>query len=161
MLKSFRIAETTPYVGLLHKKQRSALCLRVKIRLSAHNSQTVYVHPIIFSRLQDWSYKQLEGMEHIRRKHEEGQPYFYFLGQIPGGIRKGRKKGLEPVLDDEQRRMLSVWSQQFWSLHGFQSRIVSPSLPGGEKWRQIHGCLRAKVLEDDCSFCRVLRGAAW
>lgn len=63
------------------------------VSLLAHNSSTVYVHPITLSHLPDWWCKQLEGMEHIRTEHGEGLPYFYFARLGPkwkkkGGIKK-------------------------------------------------------------------------
>lgn len=89
------------------------------VSLSAHNSTTVYVHPITFGHLLDWWYKQLEGMEHIKTKHGESQPYFYFPWLNPRWETEKGKKGLEPVLDDEQRSF-------FWNgLSSFGCFMVS------------------------------------
>lgn len=124
------------------------------VSLLAHNTSTVYVHPITLSHLPDWWCKQLEGMEHIRTEHGEGQPYFYFPWLSPKW-KKGRKKRFGACFGRRTKEPPLVWSRQFWSLHGFQSPTVFPRGPRGEKWRQIRGCIHAKILEDDCSFCHV------
>lgn len=41
-------------------------------------------------------------MEHIRTEHAEDQPYFYFPRLGP----RWEKKGLEPILEEEQRGLL-------------------------------------------------------
>lgn len=108
--------------------------------LSAHNSSAVYVHPITFSHLSDWWCKQLEGMEHIRTEHGEGQPCFYFPRLGPKWKKKGgKKKKVGACFGRGTKELPLVWSRQFWSLHGFQSPTVFPRGPRGEKWRQIHG----------------------
>lgn len=91
--------------------------------LSAHNSSAVYVHPITFSHLSDWWCKQLEGMEHIRTEHGEGQPCFYFPRLDPKWKKKEeKKKRLEPVLEEEQRNFL-------WYGRGSFGRFMAFNLP--------------------------------
>ena len=110
------------------------------VSLLAHNSSTVYVHPITFSHLPDWWCKQLEGMEHIRTEHGEGQPCFYFPRLGPKWKKKRRKKKkVGACFGRGTKELPLVWLRQFWSLHGFQSPTVFPRGPRGEKWRQIHG----------------------
>lgn len=109
------------------------------VSLLAHNSRTVYVHPITLSHLPDWWCKQLEGMEHIRTEHGEGQPYFYFPRLGPKWKKKRKKKRFGACFGRGTKELPLVWSRQFWSLHGFQSPTVFPRGPRGEKWRQIHG----------------------
>ena len=93
------------------------------VSLLAHNSSTVYVHPITFSHLPDWWCKQLEGMEHIRTEHGEGQPCFYFPRLGPKWKKKGgKKKRLEPVLEEEQRNFL-------WYGWGSFGRFMAFNLP--------------------------------
>lgn len=166
MQKSFRIRTNSEELAICALKTRKEkvhqLMLETQyVSRSAHNSSTVYVHPITFGHLLDWWYKQLEGMEHIRTKHGENQPYFYFPWLNPRWEKKRGGGVLGACFGWWTKKLPLVWPQQFWLLHGFQSPIVFPIAPKGEKWRQIHGCTHAKILEDDCSFCCALRGAAW
>lgn len=126
------------------------------VSLIVHNSGNVYVHPITLSHPPDWWCKQREGMEHIRTERGEGQPYFYFPWTRP----KWRKKVWSPFGRGTKDFPL-VRSRQFWSLHGFQSPTASPGEPWVEKWRQIHGCINANILKDDCGFCHVLNFRGW
>lgn len=106
------------------------------VSLLSHNSSTVYVHPITLSHLQDWWCKQLEGMEHIRTEHIQRSSHtFTSLGWVPNG--KNKKKGLEPVLEEEQRSFLWYGLGSFGCFMAFnlpQSFVAGPGVKSEDRY---------------------------
>ena len=96
----------------------------------------------------------------ILQSMERGSHSSASLGWIPGG-KKEQGIRFGACFGWWTKELPMVWSRQFWSFHGFQSPTAFPRGPRGEKWRQIHGCIYAKILEDDCSFCHVLNFRGW
>lgn len=76
-------------------------------------------------------------MEHIRTEHAEGQPYFYFPRLGPKWKKGKKKKGLEPVLEDEQRSFLWYGLGSFGRFMAFnlpQSFLEGPGVKSEDRY---------------------------
>lgn len=82
---------------------------------------------LAISQINDIS--NLKAWNILEQSMERSSHTFTSLGWVPNG----EKKGLEPVLEEEQRSFVWYGLGSFWLFHGFQSPTVFPRGPRGEK----------------------------